>query len=688
MKEHWNRRASFLSGIIAAFMAGLGLSAADVVAALHSQGLNFTHESLLALILRVGQYDLLIAAPLGLWAGAVLFGLGGDRSPKNLVHSLWEDLHPRPARLESVRLARLFAAAIVLSVALIALFAAAMPIFGKIVRSHNAAAAVSLVALASAGLSLSLYPSLTQVLLGLFKWRERLLRRWHWLLSLASLLLFGLFALGGAAFYLGSHRAQYLYGLDLSPLLWGAGLLALFSLSWLSLSFAPFERTVIWLAKPWGLTISGGLTALSLVAMFQVVTETGAHAGLLDGTGVASRVYDTLSEIHNAAAASKAHSEKIKVEIEPEVQRHQGRSPDIIILSIDALRADHLGVYGYARPTSPAIDTLARQALVFDHAYSAAPCTSSSFAGMLSSRLPSRIPGMNQNNEKFFTPPETPSFVEHFRKAGYRTEGLVPLVPKYLDLVRKGFDHYVNYYGNARSFSDKLIATLSEAKQQAGDQPLFIWAHYLDVHYPYQSHPGWEDFGDQPMDLYDQGIAYTDSQLARVFAQLQWLQKLQDSIVVITADHGEAFYEHGTALHGDNLYQEQIHVPLIIAAPGLPRGTRFSGRVSLLDLAPTLTDLAGVASLGYKTDGHSLLARLKGLDDSNPQILVDACRAGSQMAVVGDRKLYYRRRSGAFYLFDLLQDPKEQHNIFSLSPELARPLVQQLRRELAKVGAR
>lgn len=687
MKNQWSRRASFLSALFAAFVAGIGLSVADMLAAWHSQGDSFAHETLWSLFSRVSQYDLLIALPLGLWAGLVLYGFAAERSPRVLIASFFENLRPRPARLESVRLARIFSALSVVSLSMIALFIAAVPIFSRIVRSHNAAAMISLAALGISALSLSLYPSLTRLFLRLIRWREAL-GRWHKLFSLESLLFMALFLGSAAASYLWINRARFLYGVDLSPLLWGLGLLLLFALAWLSVALPFMQRLLIFMARPWSFTLSSGVFVAGLVMILQVVAEQGAHAGLLDGTGVASRVYDTLSEIQSSGKNNQSSNSKITVEVQPEVQRTGNRAPDVIIISIDALRADHLGSYGYKRPTSPAIDTLARQAMVFEQAFSAAPCTSSSFAGMLTSRLPSRIPGMNQDNEKFFTPPQTPSFIEHFRKSGYNTQGMLPLVPKYLNLVHKGFDHYVNFYGNARDFSDKVINTLSKEKHDHPDKPLFLWAHYLNVHFPYTSHPGWQDFGDKPIDLYDQEIAYTDSQLARVFAQLQWLGELQNAIIVVTADHGEAFYEHGTALHGDNLYQEQIHVPLIISAPGLARGERFNKRVSLLDLGPTLTDLAGIARLRYHTDGHSLLARLKGLDDSNPTLLVDACRAGSQMALVGDQKLYFQRRSGSFHLFDLLKDPKEKQNIFDLQPDLARPLVQRLRRELAKVGAR
>ena len=150
---------------------------------------------------------------------------------------------------------------------------------------------------------------------------------------------------------------------------------------------------------------------------------------------------------------------------------------------------------------------------------------------MLTSRLPSRIPGVTQENESFQTPDATSTFVEHLRRSGYRTVGMVPLVPKYLPLVEKGFDEFDGYFGNSTHLTDRLIDQLS--KKRADDRPLFIWAHYLDAHFPYQSRPGWESFGEDPIDLYDQEIAYTDSQLARIFSQLQWLGFMEKGVVVL-----------------------------------------------------------------------------------------------------------------------------------------------------------
>ncbi len=682
MGDLWSRRASFLTGLFIALFASVLVSVADTLAALQSQGGPLTSERILSIAARVAELDLLLALPVGLWAGAVLYGAAGDRSPRIWLAELGWLFKVRPRALETVRLARVLAVLLSVGLAGALVFAAAMPIFSRIVRASNAAAVVTLATLVAVALTLSLHATLRVMLVRLLRGRE-LLGRLHGLLSVPVLLLLGLGVAAASLGYLIIHGEALLYGVDLAPVWWLATYAGLLLLGWLVTCLGPVEALLRRLAHPLTFTLSNVGIALTLVLAVQVVAEVGAHAGLLDGTGVASRVYKTISQI-SSASRQVTESPKVEVPTQPTVRDTGTRAPDVIIVTVDALRADHLGVYGYQRPTSPNIDAFARRGLVFDQAYSAAPCTSSSFAGTLTSRLPSRIPGMSQGDGSFTVPDGTPTFIEHFRQAGYNTVGLVPLVPKYLELVRKGFDEYVNYFGNSTEFTDKVITALQKARED--ERPLLLWAHYLDVHYPYQSWPGWTEFGDGPMDRYDQEIAYTDSQLARLFAQLQWLGYMDEAIVVFSADHGEGFMEHGTRLHGDNLYQEQIHVPLIIAANGLQRGGRFKTRVSLLDLGPTLADLAGIDRISYRTEGRSLLARLKGLDISNPTLMVDGCRAGSQFALVGDHKLYFRRNSGAFYLYDLTADSAEQHNLFETAPEVATPLVQRLRKELARAS--
>lgn len=666
---------------MAALFAGAVLGTADTCAALLAREQPFDLAHTLALLGRVMGIDLLVALPVGLWVGIVLYGVLGDRPPS----IVWErigwffDIGSREA--ETRRLARLAAAIATAALAAGGIFGAALLVFGRIVRAFNAGIALVLATVLAVVLALSLQPALRDLVSRLLGLRDRLLRRHLGLVSLPMLTLVGL-ALGGIGLaWAVGHSGNLFYGLNLTPVWWIAGYGLALAIGLLLAATPLGVRAVQRLARPATFVLSNVALGLTVVLALQLTAEVGVHAGLLDGAGVASRVYSTISELSSRSKEVEKTAPRVEVATQPTVKATGSHAPDVLIITIDALRRDRLGLYGHQRPTSPNLDALAWRALVFDNAYAPAPCTASSFAGILTSRVPSRIPGLTQNKETYVWPTETPTFVEHFHRAGYLTEGLVPLVPDYLPLVKKGFDRYDGYFGSSEHMTNRVIERLQQPKGER--KPLLIWAHYLDVHFPYRSWPGWSYFGDTPIDRYDQEIAYTDSQLARLFAQLQWLGWMDNAIIVIAADHGEAFQEHGTELHGDNLFEEQIHVPLLIAAPGLPRGKRFAGRVSLLDLGPTLADLAGIDLVSYRADGASVLARLKGLDQSNPAVLVDACRVGTQFALIDDHKLYYRRFNGAFSLFDLATDPAEQVNLFARAPEIATPLVKRLRHELS-----
>ncbi|MBN2360403.1 MAG: sulfatase [Deltaproteobacteria bacterium] len=681
MPDPWTRRSSFLAGVAAALFAGAVLGIADTLAALMAQDVPFSSRHLLALFGPIMGLDLLVAFPVGLWVGLVLYGVLGDRPPSIVWERLRSLLAIGPREVETQRLAHLAAAVACAVLAAAGVFGATVLVFGRIVRAVNAGIALVLATGVAVLLALSLQPTLRHAIARLLGLRARLLRRRLGLVSLPSALL-GALVLGGIGLaWLIGHRDRFFYGVNMTPVWWIAGYGLALVVGLLLVATPIGVRGLLRLSRPATFALSNVALALAAVLALQLTGEVGAHAGLLDGAGVASRVFSTISELSSRSATVDEKTAPVPAEVQPAVKPVGDQAPDILIISVDALRADHLGLYGHARPTSPNLDALARRALVFDQAYSPAPCTASSFAGILTSRLPSRIPGLTLDKEKYLWPTETPTFVEHLHRAGYRTEGLVPLVPDYLPLIKKGFERYDGYFGSSEHMTDRVIKKLQRPADDP--RPLFLWAHYLDVHFPYRSRPDWSHFGDTPIDRYDQEIAYTDSQLARLFAQLQWLGRMDKSIIVIAADHGEAFGEHGTELHGDNLFQEQIHVPLLIAAPGLPRGERFAGRVSLLDLGPTLVELAGVDAISYRTEGASLLARIRGLDSGNPAVLVDGCRIGSQFALVDEHKLYYRRSSGSFSLFDLATDPGERTNLFARAPEIATPLVRQLRHELS-----
>ncbi len=279
---------------------------------------------------------------------------------------------------------------------------------------------------------------------------------------------------------------------------------------------------------------------------------------------------------------------------------------DILLITIDTTRADHLSCYGYQRDTSPNIDRVAADGTLFLHAWAHAPSTRYSMPAILTGRYPLDVfydysvngwPGLSQR---------ATTIAEALEPLGYYNAAILNYW--YFDKVRhidQGFDSYDNedrklhrgVAGQGPSHSrgsssqqqtDKAIQFLDAH----GEQRWFLWVHYYDPHYEYERHPGIESFGDRPIDLYDHEIKFTDHHIGRLIDDLERRGLYQKTAIVITGDHGEGFGEHGIQLHGYHLYGPQTKIPLIIRVPGLaPR--KVTTPVGHVDIMPTIVNLAG-----------------------------------------------------------------------------------------------
>ena len=297
---------------------------------------------------------------------------------------------------------------------------------------------------------------------------------------------------------------------------------------------------------------------------------------------------------------------------------------NILLVTIDTTRADHLGTYGYARNTSPNIDKLAADGTVFVNGWAHAPSTRYSMPAILTGRLPLDVyydysvsgwPGLA---------PKATTLAEMLKPLGFKTGAITNY--EYFDPRRhfnQGFDEYDNsdaalhgqvpgkgpeetHGSSSRQQTDKAIAYVD---RHAADR-WFLWVHYYDPHYAYEPHSEVPSFGTDRMALYDGEIRFTDLHLGRLFAELKARGLYDKTVVVITGDHGEAFGEHGYDMHGYHLYETKV--PLIIRVPGLAprRATTPAGHV---DIMPTLANLAG----GTPNDdmmGRSLVDVLAGAD--------------------------------------------------------------------------
>ena len=277
---------------------------------------------------------------------------------------------------------------------------------------------------------------------------------------------------------------------------------------------------------------------------------------------------------------------------------------NVVMITIDTLRADHLGMYGYARDTSPSLDALAAEATVFANAWAHAPSTRYSIPAILTGRLPLDVdydfgvggwPGLS---------PKATTIAEVLKDRGLRTGAILNY--HYFDAHRRmnqGFDTYDNENKRLHQGSDPAHTRGSSSPQQTdkaiawldehGADRFFLWVHYYDPHHEYERHDGVPSFGDEPVDVYDHEIRWTDGHIGRLFDDLRRRGLWDRTVIVVTGDHGEGFGEHGIDLHGYHLYAAQTKVPLIIRVPGQP-GRVATTPAGHVDVLPTLANLAGV----------------------------------------------------------------------------------------------
>jgi arylsulfatase A-like enzyme len=396
----------------------------------------------------------------------------------------------------------------------------------------------------------------------------------------------------------------------------------------------------------------------------------------------------------------------------------------VVLVSIDTLRADHLGFYGYPRPTSPTLDALASESTVFDDAMSASPWTLPSHATLLTGLYPSRH-GLVSHER--YLPSTIETLAQVFSRAGYRTAAVVNshnLSPAFgLD---RGFQQYryVEEDAGRREPSREITDQATQWLAAAGDAPVLLFLHYYDVHSDYASLRRYEDELLRPydgvadgttsqlvayregklaldpardaqnlIDRYDAGIRQMDDELGRLLAFLDEKGMSDDTLFLLTSDHGEEFFEHGGVLHGQTQYQEVLHVPLLVRGPGVPRNRRIAAPASLVDVVPTLLALRGMPSPGgldgvslvpFWTSGEAKLPDRALFSEADHNDVEDDITRSVRYRGF---KLHYNRLTREFRLFDLEHDPEERHDVASEQGAAVAALSERLTRFMAAARA-
>ena len=386
------------------------------------------------------------------------------------------------------------------------------------------------------------------------------------------------------------------------------------------------------------------------------------------------------------------HEMTAATRVVPELAAFYGQLPDskkkrfnVLWLVVDSLRPDHLSAYGYGKKTSPYMDELAKDAWLFTRAYSQSSTTALSMPSMLSGRRPSSMQWKGGYPETFESEWMLPQLLNN---EGYDTTlAINRYVVKHLKGLQRDFQQVVSVPAGADWKSgDYIISNVVSAVEDAkrAGRPFFIMAHFDDVHHPYRAHQGRSvpNFPSSQRNIpaYDSCIANFDNMLRFLTSYLEQAGVWNDTIVILTADHGEEFGEHGGAIHSLTCYAESVHVPLILRIPGF-EPQRISTRVALTDLVPTLLEVMSLPADRITLDGQSLFipALAPGRVHSDRPIfcsifqLLSGRKNFFTRSVRTDKHvLVYEALSDRVELYDAVTDPGETVDLAQSSPEIGR----------------
>jgi arylsulfatase A-like enzyme/HEAT repeat protein len=344
---------------------------------------------------------------------------------------------------------------------------------------------------------------------------------------------------------------------------------------------------------------------------------------------------------------------------------------DVVLITVDALRPDHLGAYGYGRNTTPHLDALAKQSVVFERAYAQAPHTSFSVASMLTGKYYPTIARLAPGDAH---DPVT----EILQRYNWKTAAFYPPAVFYVDADKLkayqennfGFEYVKVEYLDAFERLAQIDAFF-EAERPA---KAFLWLHLFEPHEPYDTRKGFE-YGTTDVDRYDSEVAYADAAIGKIVAYLE--AKRPGAIVIVTADHGEEFDEHKGRYHGTTLYEEQIRVPLIVRVPGVTPH-RVEGQVELIDIAPTVLGMLDIP-IPVRMRGTDLgpwIGHPPAPESRLPPAFAEV--EDKRMVVVGHEKLICDLNWGYCAYHDLKVDPGEQKNLADERPERVAALKERL----------
>jgi arylsulfatase A-like enzyme/Tfp pilus assembly protein PilF len=353
---------------------------------------------------------------------------------------------------------------------------------------------------------------------------------------------------------------------------------------------------------------------------------------------------------------------------------------NVVLITIDTLRADHVGCYGYKQIKTPNIDGLAAEGARFGRAFAVVPVTLPSHSSILTGTYP-MLSGMHDFSGNKLSPLQ-PTLASVLQQSGYQTGAVV--ASAVLD-SRFGLNHGFDFYYDHFDFNRLDEANLDEMERpgnvvadvaldwlaKTSQKKFFLWMHLYDPHFPYNPpEPYRHEYASQP---YDGEIAFADEQVGRILRFLKEKEIYQNTIIVLCGDHGESLGEHGEKTHGFFIYNSTMHVPLLIRLPDNVPSRTIDNAVSLVDLMPTILEAVGVG-IPSQVQGHSLISNLRGdvSGDHNErertlygETFLPRIHFNWSELRGSENGKYHFIDAPRPELYDVAKDPRELHNLFN-----------------------
>jgi arylsulfatase A-like enzyme/Flp pilus assembly protein TadD len=369
---------------------------------------------------------------------------------------------------------------------------------------------------------------------------------------------------------------------------------------------------------------------------------------------------------------------------------------NVLLITLDTTRADHLGCYGHKPAKTPHLDRLAREGVRFARVYCPAPLTLPSHCSIMTGLDPVAH-GVHNNGHDL--PPGIKTLAEILKGHGYSTSAFVSSFSVDSRFgIERGFDVYDDTFRselpfktlNAERRAEETYARFSRWLENNGENKFFSWVHYYDPHWPYDPpSPYKEEFGGRP---YDGEIAYMDHYVGALLDRLREKGVLERTVVVIAGDHGEGLGDKVEIGHGIFLYEETLRVPLILHNPAVfPRSQVIESQVRLVDVAPTILEIVGLKNEAAGMTGQSLVAWLRGKSRKDLDSLVETFYPRENfgwselVGLVSGRWKFIQAPRPEVY--DLEKDPEERQNLFGTSAGKAGELKKKLEREVLRASS-